>query len=153
MIYQLSLTHSKPLHCRMLKDGEDKPYLYHREAPYHQGDDEKLVEYNQLKYVNKQLYAATAGLELKFNDVTFSEGSGHESPSDILTAWVSSISIAKRSWIKTISIRCDKKDDQKCFDGESVESVARLTRLCNDIPPNETQALQAFLDSRQLPGI
>ncbi|KAI4667099.1 uncharacterized protein J4E79_001783 [Alternaria viburni] len=142
-IYQLALTHSEPLHYRMPKDGEDKPYLYHREAPFQQGDDEKLVEYNQLKYVNKQLYAETAGLELKFNDVTLSESSGHESPSDMLTAWVSSISIAKRSWIKTISITCDKYDP-KCFDSESAEAVARLARLCNDIPTMRVKCYNPF---------
>ncbi|KAI4640031.1 hypothetical protein J4E93_008831 [Alternaria ventricosa] len=125
-IYELTLTASRSLHHHKPDAAGKKPYFYLR-------DDKSPVDYNQLKYANKQLYAETAGLELKFNDITFSEGSKDALPSDALIDWVSSVSITKRSWIKTISIRPDSVDDLNLI-GESPDAVARLTQLCNGIP-------------------
>ena len=133
-IYGLALTHSKPLHYRKPKGDGDKSYLYLPEAPSQQVHDQKPVEYNQLKYVNKQLYAETAGLELKFNDITFDIIPYSLRSSDLLTAWVTSISVAKRSWIKTITIRhANMAPGQRylCADGPNV--IARLTQVCNDV--------------------
>ena len=72
-------------------------------------------------------------MELKFNDITFSERSKGALPSEALIDWVSSMSITKRSWIQTISIRPDRVDDSNLM-GESPDAVARLTQLCNGTP-------------------
>jgi len=140
-IYELTLTAPRSLHHRKPDAVGKKPCLYLHDVP---GDNENPIEYNQLKYVNKQLYAETAGLELKFNDITFSEGSGYALPSQALIDWVSSMSIAKRSWIKIVSIRSDRKDGQRGFDDESVDAVARFTQLCNDIPTMKVKYYKPF---------
>jgi hypothetical protein len=41
-------------------------------------DSENLVDFNQLKYVCRQLYAETAGIELKFNDLSIRQKSDLE---------------------------------------------------------------------------
>jgi len=134
-IYELALTHTKPLHYRKPEGDEDKSYLYLPEAPSQQMHDEKPVEYNQLKYVNKQLWAETAGLELKFNDIAFDINPDHLPSSELLTAWVSSISVAKRSWIKTITIRYgNMAPEQKDLSADGPNAIARLTQVCNDVP-------------------
>jgi hypothetical protein len=136
-ICQFALTHSKSLHYYNPENVGDRPYLYLRDIPSQQVDDKKPVEYNQLKYVNKQLYAETAGLELKHNDITLSERSErfeHTSPCEVLSDWLSSISHTKRFWIKTIAIRCEWEFNRSKIVGESAETIARLTQLCNEIP-------------------
>lgn len=113
----------------------DKSYLYTSEAPSQQVHDEKPIEYNQLKYVNRQLWAEKAGLELKFNDIAFDINPDHLPLSDLLTAWVSSISVAKRSWIKTITIRYgNMAPEQKDFSADGPNAIARLTQVCDDVP-------------------
>jgi len=62
-IYQLALTHSKPLHYRKPEGDGEKSYLHLPEAHSQQVHDETPVEYNQLKYVNKQLFAETAQVQ------------------------------------------------------------------------------------------
>ena len=62
IISQLSLTEPEGLYCR-------KPPYVPKYRLY--TDTYCVTEANKLKYVCKQLYAETAGLEILFNDVTF----------------------------------------------------------------------------------
>ncbi|KAF2661753.1 hypothetical protein K491DRAFT_773726 [Lophiostoma macrostomum CBS 122681] len=77
-IYKFALTSPNGLYCNRTIDVQSrKPVLYILEneaspdtaASKH--DISNVLEYNQLKYVNKLLYKEAAGLELQYNVVTF----------------------------------------------------------------------------------
>ncbi|KAF2119664.1 hypothetical protein BDV96DRAFT_642678 [Lophiotrema nucula] len=70
--------------------------------------DEIPIEFNQLKYVNKQLYRQTAGLEIKFNDLVFTKKRtpAHTTPplqmDKQALRFIGQMTPAHRDWIKTI---------------------------------------------------
>lgn len=72
---------------------------------------------------------------LKFNDITFGINPDYLPSSDLLTAWVTSISVAKRFWIKTITIRYENMaPEQRYRSTDGPNTIARLTQVCNDVP-------------------
>jgi hypothetical protein len=77
-------------------------------------------EFNCLKYVYKQLYAETAGLELQFNNVVFSASSTdlyntetfnfiRQSAEQRFFAFVAPMSTSKVNWLFTITIATGQK--------------------------------------------
>lgn len=72
--------------------------------------DENLhvsVEFNQLKFVNKQLYAEAADLELKFNHILVGVRikPGHVRPGHLFLHWLSNLTPAKTAWLRTITLK------------------------------------------------
>jgi hypothetical protein len=145
-IYELALTAPEPLRCfdPVLWDEYNptnkRHYLYLRATPTDALDELAFefdtVEYNQLKYVSKEVYAETVGLELKYNEITLrvSRKNGYASSFLLLNRWLSSIPVTKRSWIKTINITIETMG--RCVEGgpEDADTLTCLTRLCNDNP-------------------
>ena len=145
-IYELALTAPEPLRCfdPVLWDEYNptnkRHYLYLRATPTDALDELAFefdtVEYNQLKYVSKEVYAETVGLELKYNEITLraSRKNGYASSYLLLNRWLSSIPVTKRSWIKTINITIETMS--RCVEGgpEDAYTLTYLTRLCNDNP-------------------
>jgi hypothetical protein len=145
-IYELALTAPEPLRCfdPVLWDEYNptnkRHYLYLRATPTDALDELAFefdtVEYNQLKYVSKEVYAETVGLELKYNEITLrvSRKSEYATSFLLLNRWLSSIPVTKRSWIKTINITIETKSRYVEAGPEGVDTLACLTRLCNDNP-------------------
>jgi hypothetical protein len=164
-IYELALTAPKPLsqkipvryhegECGECERVEERPFLYHYDEP----DDPVTgspspIEFNQLKYVNKQIYAETVGLELKYNDIALDMfvDRGGASPAERLVEWLSSMPTTKRSWIKTISVKVTfhtsipRREQPRIPD--RANTIARLTRLCND---NPSMTVKYYLPSCKL---
>jgi hypothetical protein len=146
-IYELALTAPEPLRCfdPVLWDEYNptnkRHYLYLRATPTDALDELAFefdtVEYNQLKYVSKEVYAETVGLELKYNEITLrvSRKSEYATSFLLLNRWLSSIPVTKRSWIKTINITIETKG-HRVGTGleEDADIIACLTGLCNDNP-------------------
>ncbi|KAB2104277.1 hypothetical protein AG0111_0g7843 [Alternaria gaisen] len=145
-IYELALTAPEPLRCfdpvfwDEYNPTNKRHYLYLRATPTDALDELAFefdtVEYNQLKYVSKEVYAETVGLELKYNEITLrvSRKSEYATSFLLLNRWLSSIPVTKRSWIKTINITIETKSRYVEAGPEGVDTLARLTRLCNDNP-------------------
>jgi hypothetical protein len=136
-IYELVPTAPRPLYYRKPEDGR-KSCLYLRAGSQQQTHVEPHMEYNQLKYVSKQLYGETTGLELKYNDVVLYATSFLADIAEELMEWLCSICDAKKTWIKTISIEYEvdihNQDDFPSLIPETSHEIDRLTRLCNQIP-------------------
>ena len=58
-------------------------------------------EFNQLKYVSRQLYAETAGIEARFNMVEFLDDFEYEEPRDLLL-FAKNCHPTKLQWFKKI---------------------------------------------------
>jgi hypothetical protein len=71
--------------------------------------------FNKLKFVCKELYAETAGLEIKFNNVTFTTyaiGYGHANTLDAehwFFDFVAPMTLKKMQWLSTVVIATDEK--------------------------------------------
>ncbi|KAF2640341.1 hypothetical protein P280DRAFT_507848 [Massarina eburnea CBS 473.64] len=74
LIYEFALTSPSPLHYREPISDTTKPLIYEPATEYSQA-----AEINQIKYVNKRLYAETAGLEVVFNTILFARKEEKES--------------------------------------------------------------------------
>ncbi|CAI9633359.1 hypothetical protein GT037_008913 [Alternaria burnsii] len=146
-IYELALTAPEPLRCfdpvvwDDYNPNKKRHYLYFRVTSTNSLDEPAFdvdpVEYNQFKYVSKELHAETVGLELKYNDIMFRVSKKSENATSflLLNRWLSTIPVAKRSWIKTINIRMETKGCHPPHKmPEDAHTIARLTRLCNDNP-------------------
>jgi len=84
-IYELALTSPKPLRIH--------------QTP------ERAPPFNQLKYINKQLYAETAHLELIYNNLLVRAESYDEQPGQMLLQWLSNMPPAKRACVRTVTLK------------------------------------------------
>jgi hypothetical protein len=104
------------------------------------------VDFNQLKYANKQLYAETAGLEIKYSDVTIEAGSLLDQPGHQLAHWLFTITANRRSWLRTITL-CHKQpprhelrtpsgiyDREDPSIPEATTTMAKIAAFCNGSP-------------------
>ncbi|KAF2823019.1 hypothetical protein CC86DRAFT_423112 [Ophiobolus disseminans] len=66
---------------------------------------------NQLKYVNKQLYKETAGLELKYNSLVICARDWDEKPAEQLVKWLATFTPSKVAWIKKVVIKAEVLDN------------------------------------------
>jgi len=105
-IYQFVLTSPDALRYRESSKRIQKPIFYSLGSQRAEhGDENEQSEFNELKYVNKQLYNETAALELKYNVLRFN---GH--PSDKLPAianltnFLGSIATTRKAWLRTIML-------------------------------------------------
>ncbi|KAF1916022.1 hypothetical protein BDU57DRAFT_538363 [Ampelomyces quisqualis] len=100
-IYEMALTFDKSLHLLLDVISGSKwsrllthPHISSRLGP---------TEFNQLKYVNKQLYSEVALLELKFSDlVAIISDDNH--PAEVFMQWLSVLHPRKLAWIKTVTL-------------------------------------------------
>lgn len=151
-IYEFALSASTPLYYLEPHKGS-KAILHIRTAlphpPHHQA-----VEFNQLKYANKQLYAETAGLELKFNNITISARWAFNNPAAKLVTWLSSMPPAKIAWINTITLTFDVRPVLYGIVSlqvpETAETIAQLSHLCKSHPTINVKYILPFWQPHQL---
>jgi hypothetical protein len=92
-VYELVLTSSEPLRYSVYSaDQVEKPVLGVATT-----SDRVAVEFNQLKYVNKALYAECAGLEIKYSDISFGSYINEGKPPGYqFIAWVETMTPTKQ---------------------------------------------------------
>jgi hypothetical protein len=65
---------------------------------------------NQLKFICKQLYAETAGLEVKFNSIVFAEADrAGKSAEELFLEFIQAMTPGKISWLSTVIIESDAR--------------------------------------------
>jgi hypothetical protein len=102
--------------------------------------DSPNVEYNQLKFVCRQAYAETAGLELKYNDLIVCDRSrGDEAVGLQFVKFLENIGAAKHSWLHGCSIDpVDRREKDirpgHTFLPDSAATIARIASFCNANP-------------------
>ncbi|KAF2121035.1 hypothetical protein BDV96DRAFT_595417 [Lophiotrema nucula] len=154
-IYRLALTHTSPLIFRQQRIEKFwKPTLLIREPDAEmifrsRPDDARtsrpesspmpVNELNQLKYTCRQLYKETAGLELRFNTVSFSLFHDVDmDPAERLVAFWKTLSPTRNLWLRTIVITPLTKHEQRLiFVKDSLPPaavVAELAVLCKQQP-------------------
>jgi hypothetical protein len=122
-IFELALTHTNwgdglRLH---VPSNNTKRFLY---ACSEQHESiHRAVEVNQLKYVNKQLWKETAGLEVKYNSVIVCARQFRERPTVTLLQWLSKICTTKLPWIKMVVIKYEVLADAYHSSSRSISSL------------------------------
>jgi hypothetical protein len=139
--YALSSTH---LFLRMPFDDQQavsadptrlkRPILQSRQT------DSPDVEYNQLKFVCRQAYAETAGLELKYNGLIVCDRSRDDEAVGLqFVKFLENIGAAKHSWlhgclIDLVDGRENENRPGHTFLPDSAATVARIASFCNANP-------------------
>jgi hypothetical protein len=91
-------------------------------------------EFNQLKYVNRQLYKETAGLELKYNKLDFVAPVGILEPCGRqLINFMTRMMPSMHAWLTTITIGqpVDTAAESSSFMSDSYETVNLLDQICD----------------------
>jgi hypothetical protein len=98
-------------------------------------------EFNQLKFVNKQLYSETLGLEMQYNDIQVRRLSdNHEPPASQFLHWYNSLPITQREWLVGATIVLKDQYDvgrqelPSEFISDSAENMAKLAAFCKAHP-------------------
>ena len=102
-----------------------------------QSSGDRSTEFNQLKYVCKQLYDETADLELRLNDIIVCATFHETRPADQLVRWLSSFSYAKLSWVRTITVSYELPTEADLLVPgitESAESLVKIATLSKPHP-------------------
>lgn len=107
-IYKYTLTCDNGLHVRTLAFPSQRLAWRHILVASHDkalGVPYASSEFNQLKYVHKQLYFETAYSELKYNDITAtSRIMGDTPPGEQFLAWLRTVPPLFRHWMAGMSI-------------------------------------------------
>jgi hypothetical protein len=102
-ILEYALTSSTPLQYNPPIDDDSRPsFCVSSTKP-----DGTMVshEFNVIKYVNRQLYAETAGLEIKLNTLHFSSQEGiRSSPTQHLISFVCLLTPIKKGWLHNVVV-------------------------------------------------
>lgn len=94
-------------------------------------------EFNQLKYVNRQLYKETAGLELKYNELDFVAPVGSVEPCGRqLINFMTYLKPSMHAWLTTVTVGqpVDIAADSSSFMSDSFETVKLLDQICHKYP-------------------
>jgi len=79
---------------------------FHRTLLINSDDADLDTEFNQLKFVSKQLYQETAGIEVRFNDIVIAKKWSSElSLGTQLLQFIQLVSISKRHWLVGCTFR------------------------------------------------
>jgi hypothetical protein len=133
-VYELVLTSSEPLRYSVYSaDQVEKPVLGVATT-----SDRVTLEFNQLKYVNKALYAECAGLEIKYSDISFGSYINEGKPPGYqFIAWVETMTPTKQHWLNktTITLQDPYSATKKpAFRLQSVpdtaHTIAQLAEFC-----------------------
>jgi hypothetical protein len=136
------LTSDEALHLQTVAT-DSKRFGSLNVAPPTNNDLGDSVEYNQLKFVCRKLYAETAGLELKYNDIVICGDAGlsDEGPARKFLQWREDFDPAKLSWLKLKTITLTFKiPESKTYSmlfpefPESPETFAALAAVCKVNP-------------------
>ncbi|KAJ4303259.1 hypothetical protein N0V90_002152 [Kalmusia sp. IMI 367209] len=145
-IFKLALTNDDPLMCTATtENGKFKPLIYTQEqyetihaSITHEKSAGILnlqhMTFNQLKFVNRQLYNETNGLELQINTIRFSglKDDGLHAADDLFL-FRAAMAPNRVSWLKRVTV----KANCKFFHGDGTCDVGELMPLltfCNDNP-------------------
>jgi hypothetical protein len=91
-------------------------------------------EFNQLKYVNRQLHEETAGLELKYNELDFVAPVGSMEPCGRqLINYMTCLKPSMHAWLTTVTVGqpVDNTADSSSFMSDSYETVNLLDQICH----------------------
>ncbi|KAH7081373.1 hypothetical protein BKA63DRAFT_588835 [Paraphoma chrysanthemicola] len=99
-ITQLNVTtrqyHPSPTALVKAKQGLTRPILVN------DSDNKPDVEFNQLKFVSRQLYQETAGIEIQYNVIVIIHQWAHEEPVGLqLLKFINQVSVLRRPWLAT----------------------------------------------------
>jgi hypothetical protein len=133
-IYSLVLDAPIALLHREPQDG-GRAFLVDSKIVSHAPND-RSTEFNQLKYVCKQLYNETADLELRLNDIIVCATSHETRPADHLVKWLSSFPAAKLSWIRTITVTYELPTETNLLVPGITESASSLVALADLARPH-----------------
>jgi hypothetical protein len=97
-IYALALSSATPLHLH--RATSKKKAVLCIPGALLSGE----VDFNQLKYANRQHDSETAGLEIKYNDVIIEACSLLDQAGHQLAHWLSTMTASRRSWLRTITL-------------------------------------------------
>jgi hypothetical protein len=129
-IYNLVLAAPLALLHREPKDSE-RAFLIDSTIASTSETDQK-IEFNQLKYVSKQLYDETSDLELGLIDIIVCATSSERRAADQLVRWISNFSTTKQSWIRTITVAYELPTETNLLVPgitESAESLVKISKL------------------------
>ncbi|KAF2244828.1 hypothetical protein BU26DRAFT_568823 [Trematosphaeria pertusa] len=95
----------------------------------------EAIEFNQLKYVNRQLYNETAGLELKFNPIAFPSWLDEDLPPPgcQFLLFMGRLDTPKRSILRTI-ILLPETIWGECSIHEDAEDLVKINDFCKENP-------------------
>ena len=96
----------------------------------------QLYPINTLKYVNRQLYRETAGLEVKSNRVVFESCTPNEATKDLF-AFMSRCTPMKRSWFGAVALEENatrEEGDKICFFKTRHRPLVEIARFCANNP-------------------
>jgi hypothetical protein len=91
---------------------------------------------NQLKFACKQLYAETAGLELRFNSIVFAKADrAGKSAEELFLDYIQAMAPGKISWLSTVII----ESDARCLSSNQDQApamprFAALIDVCKNCP-------------------
>ncbi|KAF2240957.1 hypothetical protein BU26DRAFT_572195 [Trematosphaeria pertusa] len=129
-IYEYVLTDPSPLglqYSEQFVGGTciSKPWL----KPRFEGMRDK--EITKIKYVCRKLYAETAGLEIKFNSLRFSDS---ECPARMFKDFLAICSPSKAAWIRTVVLRLG--DYSHCISvlQENIDTLLPIADFCRRNP-------------------
>lgn len=115
----------------------NKPCLF-QEEPYAEKEED---EFNQIKYVCRQLYHETKGIELRCNKICFHQKYFHsQAPAPIFSKFTSSIAPRKISWLTHIVIATESySTGQMIKHGinkmlEPADNIMRMADFCRSNP-------------------
>jgi hypothetical protein len=105
------------------KISEDKSVLTSRA--------DALDSSNQLKFVSRQLYEETAGLELRYNKVNFLSDSERGTAGEQFLRFTRMLGASKISWLSSLSLR-DRKEPPKSIKKipETLEVMEAINSFC-----------------------
>lgn len=133
-IYEFALTPEDGLrHVHNRAPSGKKSFFYERDRRCTFPQPTLEVEFNQLKYVNHQLYSKTAALELKYSQLLIFNRIS--SPRLVcgaqVVSFLDSMSPAKRAWLSVISIQETTPNPfEHEFLRDSATTLSRLDQFC-----------------------
>jgi hypothetical protein len=143
-VYSFALSSSSPL--EIVQTYNRKLILSDKETgeTSQEFNDARQMEFNKLKYVNKQLCSETAHLELQYNDIAVCRRFRYDDPPALrFLTWGSTLPVPEINWINGATITLSDDYGHGRWINQSPEeeripdsgmSIARLTAACNAFP-------------------
>jgi hypothetical protein len=141
-VYRHALSSPHPLEILQTHDRSLILSAYKNEEPRPEFN-EVSEEFNQLKYVNKQLHIETVNLELQYNNIGVRRRYLHDDPPALrFLTWASTLSLPAINWINGATIIFLDEYERRRSNGlpedhhipDSAKSIARLAAVCKALP-------------------
>ncbi|KAF2823018.1 hypothetical protein CC86DRAFT_75168 [Ophiobolus disseminans] len=135
-IFEYALTAPEDLRYCMPVEGASKPTF--RVSATETDEAVTSHPFNQLKFVSRQFYAETAGIEIRLNTISFALQNGSAmSPAEHLTEFLQSMSPKARSWLRKVIVRDDNpqyRHHSTIVLQDTAETISKLAEICERLP-------------------